>query len=84
MRSIKTILKARGKTHGDFTDNAAISQRFKEIIREHDVNLSDVQKEGLDMIAHKLGRILAGNPNEPDHYDDIAGYATLMSERIKK
>jgi hypothetical protein len=26
----------------------------------------------------KMSRILCGNPNEPDHWRDIAGYATLI------
>jgi hypothetical protein len=36
--------------------------------------------ESLEMIAHKIGRILAGNENFHDHWDDIAGYAKLGSE----
>ena len=34
------------------------------------------------MIAHKIGRILAGNPDFKDHWDDIAGYAVLISQRV--
>ncbi|WP_257617167.1 hypothetical protein [Campylobacter pinnipediorum] len=35
------------------------------------------------MIAHKIARILAGNPNYKDHWDDIAGYATLVSKELE-
>ena len=35
------------------------------------------------MIAHKLGRICAGDPDFPDHYKDIAGYATLVAKELE-
>ena len=46
--------------------------------------LSHVQKESLEMNVHKIGRILAGDPNEPDHWNDISGYSKLVSDRIAK
>lgn len=84
MRSTETILAERGKTHGDFTDNAEIMQAIKMLMRDtrNWPNLSLVQREALEMIAHKIGRILSGNPNIQDHWDDIAGYAKLASERV--
>jgi hypothetical protein len=42
-----------------------------------------IQVEALEMIAHKIGRILSGDPNHQDHWDDIAGYAKLVSERLQ-
>jgi hypothetical protein len=39
--------------------------------------------ETLDMIAHKIGRIIAGNAAEPDHWRDIAGYAQLVANRLE-
>jgi len=78
------ILEQRGKTHGDFTDNARLSQQLKYIVERSPNwdNMSDVQREALHMILHKISRICAGNPDEPDHYADIAGYATLVVERL--
>lgn len=35
------------------------------------------------MIAHKIGRILNGDPNYRDSWDDIAGYAKLAADRCK-
>lgn len=85
MPEVKEILNERQGSHGDFTDNAAIMQALKEVIRQG-INWADrltpVQREALEMIAHKIGRILTGNPNVHDHWDDIAGYATLVSQRI--
>lgn len=82
--SIAAILAERGKTHGDFTDNARVMQSLKRIVHSEAGwdRLTDVQREALHMILHKVGRIISGNPNVHDHWDDIAGYAKLASERI--
>lgn len=84
---IKKLLAERGKTHGDYHTHATITQSLKAVIysaqlRDGCVRLNDSQREAIDMIAHKLGRILAGNPNHRDHWDDIAGYATLVAEQL--
>jgi len=83
-RPITDILTERGTTHGDYTDHATITQMLKRVMRtgKNWESLSDIQKETLEMNAHKVGRILSGNPNHKDHWDDIAGYAVLVSERI--
>jgi len=79
----KDLLAERGKTHGDFSLHAQITQELKEVMNEHGVQkLSHVQREALEMIQHKIGRILAGNPDHKDHWDDIAGYAKLVSDRL--
>jgi hypothetical protein len=89
---INTILEERKKTHGDYTDHSRITQRIKAIIQDEDLGaaeiganskLSDDQRETLDMIAHKIGRIMAGDPNVADHWDDIAGYAKLSADRVR-
>ena len=86
MTDIDYILETRGGTHGDFTDNAYFSTLMKDLIREavkdkHQV-LTPVQREALDMISHKISRIVCGDANEPDHWTDIAGYAMLVSDRV--
>ena len=82
---IKETLKERGTTHGDFSENSYIAQSLKRVMLEgvKYQQLSDVQQEALSMIAHKIGRIVSGNPNEPDHWRDLAGYATLVEERLE-
>jgi len=82
--TVEQILAQRGPIHGDFTDNARISQMLKDSLRNQHGwgNLNDVQREALDMISHKISRALAGNPDFKDHWDDIAGYAKLVSQRI--
>ena len=44
--------------------------------------LTTYQRESLIVIAQKIARILNGNPNEPDHWHDIAGYATLVEKEL--
>ena len=40
------------------------------------------QKEALFMIAHKIGRIINGDPDYADSWIDIAGYAKLVGDRL--
>jgi hypothetical protein len=77
---IENILAERQKTHGDFYDVAMTAQTLKDAMRrgKNWKILDDTQRETLEMIASKIGRILAGNPHEPDHFQDIAGYAQLI------
>lgn len=76
---IRDILAERAQTHGHYPLHAYITQRMKELFRaqENWHKLTDAQREFLDMDAHKLGRILAGDPTHIDHYKDISGYAEL-------
>ncbi len=76
------ILAERQQTHGDFSENAVISQAIKDAIRGGSSTLTSVQREALDYFAGKIARICSGNPNEPDHWRDIAGYATLVADRL--
>lgn len=81
---IDTLLRDRHATHGDYAVHADITQRLKIVMRLQPgwLRLNAMQGEALEMIAHKIGRILAGKPDFQDHWDDIAGYARLVSQRI--
>lgn len=88
MTDTNALLAERGKTHGDYGDHARITQLLKTVYREAPKNkyeeLSNEMAESLDMIAHKIGRILAGDPDFRDHWNDIAGYAKLVADRCSK
>lgn len=73
------LLAEREKTHGSFDEHARITQDLKRIAqaRRGWNRLDHQQKEAVEMILLKIGRILAGNPNHEDHWTDIAGYAEL-------
>ena len=83
---IRDILNEREKTHGDYGSHAAITQALKADMRSQVSwdSLPENQRETLEMIAHKIGRILAGDPDFRDHWADIAGYATLSADRCTK
>lgn len=74
------ILNAREKTHGDFEEVGKTTEALTSIITEsHSENrkITDAQILALKMIALKMARIMRGDPNFADHWDDIAGYAML-------
>ena len=79
------LLVEREKIHGSFEVNATIAQRIKDTytIGKYRV-LDSRQREALDLIATKIGRILSGDHNHKDHWDDIAGYAHLGAEACPK
>ena len=85
---VSSLLSERGTRYGEFMSHARITQAFKltsaEYLRRSNVILAPDQKEALDMIFHKIGRIINGDPNYADSWIDIAGYAKLVSDRLEK
>lgn len=81
---LKAVLAERKDTHGEFTVQASITQALKDVMRSCKGwdRLSVIQREALEMNAHKIARILAGNPHFKDHWTDIAGYAQLVADRL--
>lgn len=83
---IDTLLAERGARYGNFADHARITQSIKFVMHttEKWQHLADDQMEALQMIAHKIGRILNGDPDYADSWVDIAGYAKLVADRLEK
>ena len=85
--NVDAILDARGSRYGNFLDHARITQRLKEVAHgfaaHHGKSFDVDQAEALDMIFHKIGRILNGDPNYADSWIDIAGYAKLVADRLE-
>jgi hypothetical protein len=83
---ITALLAERGSTHGEFTEHARATQSILRVLMAERrwEGLSDIQREALHMFAHKMGRIVTGNPDHLDHWDDIAGYARLVSDRLRR
>ena len=81
---LSKVLRARNAVHGDFTEDAALAQMFKAVKKQgrNWEIMSPVQRECFEQMATKMGRILAGDPNYPDHWFDLAGYPTLVRERL--
>jgi hypothetical protein len=86
MSNLNAILKDRKNTHGPFRQYAKAAQTLKKAISGYEPgpgHLSSVQREGLDMICGKIARIVTGDPDHVDHWEDIAGYATRVAEDLR-
>ena len=83
--NIRGTVDQRGSLYGRFDHGAQIMQSIKQQMRSVDgwQRLASDQQEALEMIAHKIGRILNGDPNYADSWVDIAGYATLIADRLE-
>ena len=73
----------RDHQHGGLDAVGITSQQIKDSMREginwKTNSLHPAAKESLDMIAHKIARVLSGNnPHDSQHWEDIAGYATAF------
>lgn len=86
MSEINKTLESRGENYGSFNTQAEISQSLKEIAESSRgwSNMEDFQKEGMQMILHKIARIVNGNPYHADSWHDIAGYAILVENELNK
>lgn len=79
---VENTLHDRSKTYGKFSGQAEISQSLKSIMRStrNWESLKPNQKEALEMIQHKVARILNGDPNYIESWRDIAGYAIITKD----
>jgi len=75
------LLNERQLTHGDYVEVARVAQAFRELMRGTRgwSRMNNAQKEALDSMASKFGRLGSGDPNFRDHWDDISGYSTQAS-----
>lgn len=83
--SISGTLAERGSRYGEFLEHARITQAIKAAMADSPnwEKLAVDQREALEMIAHKAGRILNGDPNYHDSWHDIVGYAKLVADRLE-
>lgn len=82
--NIHDTLSERGSRYGEFKDHADLAQRLKgQMHRSKNWSKLDADMtEALEMIQHKIARILNGDPAFHDSWHDIAGYASLVAERL--
>ena len=86
MSNVDATLSERGQRYGEFAGHAGVTQTLKRAMGQHPGwrKLADDQKEALEMTAHKIGRILNGDPNYIDSWHDISGYVRLVEQRLEK
>ena len=84
---VEKILNERQSEYGSYMQSADTTIKLKGImhnaIARNDLHLFPDQLLSLDMIAVKISRIVNGNPAHRDSWIDIAGYATLVADRLQ-
>lgn len=81
---VTETLTERGNRYGKFKDHAELSQKLEDVMRDTAgwKRLEPDMREALEMIQHKVARILNGDPTYADSWHDIAGYAKLVDDRL--
>jgi len=86
MSDIRQILSERGERYGAFDTDAGLAQSIKQTLRSgvRWEELLPCQKEALEMIATKMGRVVNGDPFYVDSWSDICGYAKLVEDILRQ
>lgn len=89
MSDIEEVLQERGNRYGTFLGNATLTQELTNSIRLHRTRigkdkLPPIQQEALEMILHKISRIVNGDPNYVDNWTDICGYSRLVIDHLNE
>lgn len=89
VQSTAEVLNERGKRYGVFMQQAQIAQSIHLVLDQAmkltgktKFDFAPDQLEAINMIVNKIGRIYNGDPNYSDSWRDIAGYATLVADRL--
>jgi len=83
-KDVSTVLGERGGRYGHFVDTAQFADAINKVYVQSPnwETMGADNRESLRIIANKIGRILNGDPEYDDNWRDIAGYATLVCDRI--
>ena len=92
---VDAILAEPGSRYGQFHNHADIAQSLRDLLRHDngDTNLkprlgwerlTNDKRQALDTIMDKIARILNGDPEYLDNWDDICGYSKLVADRIRE
>ena len=85
--TVDNVVDERAITYGKFEELAEVSQRFKDALHYFLITrnkyLAPDQQEAMELIFLKFARIVNGDPDHIDNWKDIAGYATLVADRIE-
>lgn len=88
MSDVKVTLTQRAETYGDFYFQSKVSVELRQFISKQlalrKKSLAHDQQEALDMICMKISRIINGCADNHDSWHDIAGYALLVADRLRR
>ena len=78
-------VEARESVYGPFSVHAEAEQAMKAAMTSQPgwAKLNNVQKSAMEMIVHKMARVLNNSADYDDNWHDIAGYATLAENDAK-
>lgn len=90
--SAEATITERGSVYGPFSINSDLCQAIKDLFRVRPgyKALGSYERESLDMIFHKISRIVVGAEHgappssRVDSWHDIGGYAKLSEDRVKE
>lgn len=85
--TVKDMLAEREDRYGAFENQAMRSQELKAVLTKGQSSwykMDAFQREASEMIAHKLARIMNGDPDYIDNWTDIAGYAQLVIDILEQ
>jgi glucan phosphorylase len=85
MKQVNEILEERGSRYGDFNKLSRLSQSIKDVyyINQKE-NVTPAMSEAIEMIIHKLARIINGDPYYKDNFIDIQGYCQLYLDELNR
>lgn len=83
---IQEKLTEREQSYGEFAVLANAIQAFKSVYRASPgwKKMTAVQREVFDMMAVKKCRILYGDPQHLDSWEDLTGYPMLATEEFAR
>lgn len=90
-QGVDEVLKERGTRYGVFMVQARIAQSIHIVLRQgmemagkNTFDFAPDELEAMHMIVNKIARIYNGDNHYSDSWRDIAGYATLVADRLDK
>ena len=80
--AMNELLASRKSLYGPFRGQAEVAQNIKDAMKisTNWDSLEPYQKEGLEMVAHKIARMLNGSSLYEDNLVDIIGYTQRILE----
>ena len=84
--NIDQTLSERGARYGEFAGNANVSQMLKQTLHSSPNwdDLPNYMKEALEMVMHKISRLLNGDFTYTDNVVDMLGYTQLMLDEMNR
>jgi len=85
---VNETLNDRGTRYGNYLEQTTIIKGIINSLHQSGAGVAMLdmqpdQQDALYMIVVKMSRILNGDPDYADNWADIAGYATLVKDRLE-